>query len=117
MLKKQGPDVFSPYMLKYFCKELYLPLTILFTHVCWSVKILLSWKVLCITPVYKQRGDAADPHFYCTIGLLPALAMESFVHNYTIAFFLIFHLLSFILLKALELRTVVLQWHSLLFKH
>ena len=53
--KAVGLDGISPYMLKYCCNEFGLPLTILFTRVCRSGEILLSWKVSRVTPVCTNK--------------------------------------------------------------
>ena len=39
------------------------------------VRFPLSWKLSCITPVYKQKGSVTDPRFYSPITVLPILAM------------------------------------------
>jgi len=56
---------------------------LLFRHVCRSGEFPLSWKVSCITPVYKCKGSATDPRFYRPIALLPTLAMvfEHVLHS------------------------------------
>ena len=65
----------SPYILKYCCDELCHPVCLLFRRVCRSGEFPLSWKVSRITPVYKCKGSATDPRFYCPIAVLPTLAM------------------------------------------
>ena len=70
-----GPDGVSPYILKYYCSELCVPLNVLFSHVCRSGEFPLSWKVSRITPVYKKKGSVTDPRFYRPIAVLPTTAI------------------------------------------
>ena len=79
--KAVGPDGVSPYILKYCRRELCFPVYVLFNHVNRSGEFPLYWKVSRITPVYKQKGTATDPHFYRPIAVLPTLVIPC--HNYT----------------------------------
>jgi len=73
--KAVGPDDISPYILKFCCNELCHPICLLFRHVSRSWEFPPSWKVSCITPVYKRKGSSTDPKFYRPIAVLPTLAM------------------------------------------
>ena len=73
--KAISPDNVSPHILKHCRNELCLPVFILFSYICRSGQFPVSWKLSRVTPVYKKKGSATDPHFYCPIAVLLILAM------------------------------------------
>ena len=115
--KVVGPDDGSPYILKY-CEELCNPVCLLFCSVCRSGEFPLLWKVSFIIPVYKRKGSATDPRFYCPIAVLPTLAM---VFDHVIYSKLYRHIFPYTvfhlgLLMALGLKIVVLLERLLLYR-
>ena len=47
----------------------------LFRCICRSGVFLKSWKIARVTPVFKHKGSAANPAFYCSVSVVPTLAL------------------------------------------
>ena len=63
----------SPRVLKRCAQPLSGPLTSLFRKICQQSIFPASWKISCITPVFK-RGSRLDPTCYRPVAVLPTLS-------------------------------------------
>ena len=81
--KSSGYDNISAHLLKYFTKELAVPLSIIINSSLSSGIVPDCMKLAKIVPVYKQKGDAQLFTNYRPISLLPVLSkvLEKVVHK------------------------------------
>ena len=81
--KSTGPDLLPTKILKMTAIIIYKPLTALLNKSLSNSKFPSSWKLANITPVFKNKGSASNPHNYRPISLLCCLSkiIERIVFN------------------------------------
>jgi hypothetical protein len=91
-----GQDGVMPIILKNCCKELSLPLSLIFRKSLVTGKLPISWKSARISPIYKGKGSRSDPLNYRPISLTSTVCktMERLVASALSIFFSENHILN-----------------------